>query len=180
MNKLVAPDHITNFDTPMPTTTRISRLLLVFLLGPFWACNLPEEPVATAQPAVDVAAEAEVIMDLDRSWVADFAEGDIEGIMSYHAAEAIQMPPGAPPVVGAEAVRAAWQGMIDTEGLEATWEPTEVIVAPSGDMAYDYGTLTLTMPDGTVAPMKYAVVWVRESGEWKVAVDMFNSSESAE
>ncbi|MCH7920894.1 MAG: DUF4440 domain-containing protein [Planctomycetes bacterium] len=119
-------------------------------------------------------------MDLDRSWVADFAEGDIEGIMSYHATNAIQMPPGAPPVVGAEAVRAAWQGMIDTEGLEATWEPTEVIVAPSGDMAYDYGTLTLTMPDGTVAPMKYAVVWVRESGEWKVAVDMFNSSESAE
>ena len=177
---LIAPDHITNFYTPMPTTNRFSPFLLIFLLGLFSACNSPEEPAATAQTSVDLAAEAEVIMGLDRLWVADFAEGDIEGIMSYHATNAIQMPPGAPPVVGAEAVRARLQGMIDTEGLEVTWEPTEVIVAPSGDMAYDYGTLTITTPDGVVAPMKYAVVWVHENGEWKVAVDMWNSNASAE
>ncbi len=164
----------------MSTTTRISRFLLVFLLSPIWACNSPEEPVVTPRPTLDVAAEAELIMDLQRSWATDFAEGDIEGIMSYHATNAIQMPPEAPPVVGAEAIRAAWQGMLDTEGLELTWGPTEAIVAPSGDMAYDYGTATMTTPDGVVSPMKYVVVWVREGGEWKVAVDMFNSSATAE
>ena len=164
----------------MRTTTRISQFLLVFLLGPFWACSSPEEPVATPQPTLDVAAEAELIMDLERSWATAVAEGDIEGIMSYHAANAIVMPPGAPPIVGTEAIRADWQGMLDTEGLEVTWEPTEAFVAASGDMAYDYGTATVTTPDGVVSPMKYAVVWVREGGEWKIAIDMFNYSASAE
>jgi len=119
-------------------------------------------------------------MGLERSWATAFAEGDIEGIMSYHAANAIVMPPGAPPIVGADAIRADWQGMLDTEGLEVTWEPTEAFVAASGDMAYDYGTATVTTPDGLVSPEKYVVMWVREGGEWKAAVDMFNSSAIAE
>jgi ketosteroid isomerase-like protein len=45
-------------------------------------------------------------------------------------------------------------------------------------MAYDYGTASMTFPDGAVQSMKYLVVWVREDGEWKVAADMFNANEA--
>jgi ketosteroid isomerase-like protein len=133
----------------------------------------------TAQPAVDTAAEAQAIMALEREWSSRFGEGDIDYIMSIHAANPVQLPPGAELVAGAEALRAAWQGMIDTEGLTASWEPTEAHVSTSGDMAYDIGTAMLTTPDGTVQAMKYMVVWVREDGEWKVAADMFNANEAS-
>lgn len=129
-----------------------------------------------AQPAVDTAAEAQAIMTLQREWSSRFGEGDIDYIMSIHSADAVQMPPEAELVAGAEALRAAWQGMIDTEGLSASWEPTEAHVSSSGDMAYDFGAATLTTPDGNVHAMKYLVVWVRENGEWKVAADMFNAN----
>ncbi|NNG15680.1 MAG: DUF4440 domain-containing protein, partial [Gemmatimonadales bacterium] len=129
-----------------------------------------------AQPAVDTAAEAQAIMALEREWSQKFGEGDIDYIMSIHSANAVQMPPESELVVGAEALRAEWQGMIDAEGLSASWEPTEAHVSSSGDMAYDFGTATLTTPDGNTRAMKYLVVWVREDGEWKVAADMFNAN----
>jgi hypothetical protein len=41
-------------------------------------------------------------------------------------------------------------------------------------MAYDYGTATTRMADGTETTGQYLVVWVKENGEWRVAADMFN------
>ena len=84
-------------------------------------------------------------------------------------------PPGAPAVVGAEAIRAAWQTMADTEGLTLKWEP--VFANVSGDLAYDVGKGVRTTPDGITLPAKYAVIWERREGQWKVAVDMFNFDE---
>ena len=127
-------------------------------------------------PAVDTAAEAETIMSLEREWSTKFGEGDLDYIVNLHATDAIQLPPNADPIVGAAALRAAWEGMINTDGLTVTWEPTAAFVSASGDMAWDYGTASLTTPDGVTAPMKYMVVWVRRDGEWKVAADMFNAS----
>ena len=147
-------------------------LLVACCMVLFSACEAEDDDY----PAVDVEAEAAAIMDLERTWSANLADGDLEGIMSIHASDAIQFPAGAPAVFGAEALRAAWEGMINTEGLQVSWEPTEAIVSPSGDMAYDYGSATMITPDGVATPMKYLVIWVRENGEWKVAADMFNAN----
>ncbi len=151
-------------------------LLVVCSMVLFSACEAEDDD----RPAVDVEAEAAAILDLERAWSANLADGNLEGIMSIHASDAIQFPPGAPAVFGAEALRAVWEGMINTEGLQVSWEPTEAVVAPSGDMAYDYGSATMITPDGTETPMKYLVVWVRENGEWKVAADMFNANVAPE
>ncbi len=130
------------------------------------------------QSTVDTAAEADAIMALEREWSQKFGEGDIEWIMDLHVAEAVQFPPGGEPVVGSEAMRAAWQGMIDTEGLAIAWTPTAAYVSSSGDMAYDYGSATMTTPDGNTQAMKYLVVWTRQDGQWKVAFDMFNANQA--
>jgi hypothetical protein len=48
----------------------------------------------------------------------------------------------------------------------------------SGDidaaMAYDRGKSSVALPDGSVLDGNYMVVWVRENGDWKAAVDMVN------
>jgi ketosteroid isomerase-like protein len=125
-------------------------------------------------PTSDPADDAQIIAALESEWSNRFANGDIEWIMELHATGAIQMPPNAPSVIGHEALRAQWEGMI--KNLDASFMSTEVHVAASGDMAYDIGTVTIKGPDGPI-PAKYLIVWVREDGKWKVAVDMFSTNQ---
>jgi ketosteroid isomerase-like protein len=118
---------------------------------------------------------AEAILALEREWSDRFQAKDIDWIIGHHWDDARQLPPGAPAVVGTEALRAAWQEMADTEGLSLEWEP--IHAKASGDLAYDVGKGVLTTPDGVSRPVKYVVVWERRGGEWKIAVDMFSPDE---
>jgi uncharacterized protein (TIGR02246 family) len=140
------------------------------------ACTPPAEEPAPAEPVVDIAAEEAAIMELEREWSAMFGARDVDAILNLHAADAVQLPPGMEPVIGQEALRAAWEGFATLEGFDVSWEPTAAHVSPDGNMAYDYGTSSMTLPDGTVQNGKYLVVWVKVDGEWKVAADMFNSN----
>jgi len=121
------------------------------------------------------ADSAEAIMALEREWSDRFQAKDIDWIVELHWDDARQLPPGAPAVVGTEALREAWQNMADTEGLTLKWEPTLANV--SGDLAYDLGKGALTTPDGVTRPVKYVVIWERRGGQWKVLVDMFSPDE---
>jgi ketosteroid isomerase-like protein len=96
--------------------------------------------------------------------------------VNLFGAQGRQFPPNAEPVVGSKALRMAWEAMANKKGLEITWEPAEAHVSASGDMAYDFGTGKITTPDGRVQAAKYVVVWVRQNGDRKVAVDMFNTN----
>ena len=131
--------------------------------------------LATAGVA-ETGTEEEAILALEREWSSRFAQGDVDWIVAAHAPDAQQFPPNAPPVVGLDALRAAWQGMADTEGLSLSWQPTRAHVSSSGDMAWDYGTGQLTSADGKTQDVKYVVVWHRIDGEWKIVMDMFSSN----
>ncbi len=137
------------------------------------ACQGGSQDAAVAEAAVDTAAEAAAIMALQQEWSAKFQEQDLEWIVNLHTADGRQFPPDAEPVVGHEALRAQWEAMF---ALEGSWESTEAHVSAAGDMAYDFGAATINSPDGPM-PFKYLVVWVREDGQWKVAVDMFSPNQ---
>ena len=157
-----------------PSRTVVAALTVLICAALAGCGGPPAEPVAeTAQP-FDPVAEAQVIMALEREWSRRLAADDVDWIVDLHAADAWQLPPGAEPITGTEALRAAWEGMALTEGLEITWEPTLARVSKSGDMAWDMGSVSITDPDGSKVPAKYLVVWVREGGRWKVAADMFS------
>ncbi len=118
--------------------------------------------------------DAEKIMNLEKEWSNKFSEGALDWIVDLHSDNAIQFPPGSDLIQGKEALTKAWGGMINTEGLEISWEPTEVFVSKSGDLAYDYGKISMTNPDGSKVNAKYLVVWSKINGKWKVAADIFN------
>jgi uncharacterized protein (TIGR02246 family) len=122
----------------------------------------------------DKTKETKMIMELERRWARKLREKDVDWIVNLFADQGRQFPPNAKPVVGSKELRAAWDAMANTDGLEVSWEPEEAHVSASGDMAYDFGTGTITSPDGKTQAAKYLVVWVRQHGKWKVAVDMFN------
>ncbi len=137
------------------------------------ACQGGSREAAVSEVASDPAVEAAAIVALEREWSAKFQEKDIDWIVNLHATNARQFPPNAEPVVGHEALRAELEEMRD---LEVSWAPTEAHVSAAGDMAYDFGTATVTTPEGAI-PHKYLVVWVREDGEWKGAVDKFSPNQ---
>ena len=124
-------------------------------------------------PTIDPAAEAIRVMQLEQEWMEALHSGDIDAAMAYVASEPMIIMPDAAPVIGREAFQAVMQAMIDDE-FHYSWESEGAYVAPSGDMAYDRGRSSVALPDGSVLEGNYTVVWVREDGAWKVAVDMVN------
>jgi len=125
-------------------------------------------------PTVDIAAEEATIMALEKEWSDMFVAGDLDGISAILAKDTVLLAPGEAPIVGASNVRAATKAMLASGDVEVSWKSNAAFVAPGGDMAYDYGTATTKLADGSVVAGQYLVVWIRENGKWKVAADMFN------
>jgi ketosteroid isomerase-like protein len=66
--------------------------------------------------------------------------------------------------------------MMGDPHFSLSFAPDEVVVARSGDLAYDVGSYTLTVSDPAGDPMtikgRYVDVWKKDaSGQWKVVVD---------
>jgi len=123
--------------------------------------------------ARDAVTEADAIAVLETEWSNLYGAGDLDGITALMAQNAVLIMPGSAPISGAESIRQATQTMLESDG-ESSWKSDFAFVAPSGDMAYDYGTATTKLADGSTVKGYYLVVWVKENGEWKIAADMFN------
>ena len=113
------------------------------------------------------------ISKLETEWSDKFGARDLDGITALLVKDTILIVPGSKPIVGAEDVRAATEAMLKSEDA-VSWKSDFALVAPSGDMAYDYGTATTKLANGSIVQGQYLVVWVKENGQWKVAADMFN------
>lgn len=149
------------------------RLLAVMWLGIiFSGCGVDVQ--IDAPQGVDLAAEAEKIKALEREWSNLYGARDLEGITALLSNGTVLLPPGTTPVTGVGAVRSATEQMLADDSVDVSWSSTAAFVAPSGDMAYDYGVAKTTNPDGSVVEGSYLVVWVKEDGAWKIAADMFN------
>ena len=80
---------------------------------------------------------------------------------------------------GRAKIQETWAKFMALPGYALHFEPTSIVVAKSGDVAYDVGTFELTVNDAQGKPVtevgKYLVAWTRQkNGEWKVAADCFN------
>lgn len=153
------------------------RCSLPLLLGALACAPHSPSPSASSDSvdadSIDQAVEADLIKQLESEWSDLYGARDLDGIIGLLAEESVLIVPGAEPIVGPDAIREATRQMLESED-EVSWSPDFAYVAPSGDMAYDYGTAITTQPDGTTVQGHYLVVWVKEDGEWKVAADIFN------
>ena len=82
----------------------------------------------------------------------------------------------APDMRGMAAIREGIEGMMQDPNFDLSFEADNVVVARSGDLAYETGTYTLTMSDPEERPATekghYVVVWHKQTdGGWKVVLD---------
>jgi len=85
------------------------------------------------------AADERAIRELDGQWSKAAAASDLDSTVSYYRDDATLLPPNAAVVVGKPAIRALWASML-VPGSSISWQPNQVMVSRSGDLAYLTGT----------------------------------------
>jgi uncharacterized protein (TIGR02246 family) len=134
----------------------------LLLAASFAFCSLP----ALAQSKV-------AIQKLEDQWGAAFNKGDAAAVAAMYTADAYVLPAGAPMVKGAD-IQGFWtQAMQQLGDIKCT----ALDVKPLGrNAAREVGTCTFKTKGATPqdAALKYAVVWERENGQWKLLQDIWN------
>jgi ketosteroid isomerase-like protein len=132
----------------------------------------------TATPSVDTAAEAKAVRQRYAEWVAAENRRDLEASVSFLAADAIIQAEGAPAMRGLDAAREVWRSF-----FEIPWtaiedvEPRTVVVATSGDLAYDVGNWRIVFPSDTGTTEergKSTIIWQKRDGQWKAVAIAFS------
>ena len=117
----------------------------------------------------------DAIAAANEGFMAAFNGGDAAGVAALYTEGAQLLPPNADVMAGREAIQAFWQGAMDMGIQSAQLEIVEV--EGHGDTAIEVSKYTLCGESGQVLDQgKYIVIWKRESGQWKLHRDIFNSS----
>ena len=145
------------------------RLLSLMVLTVLAACDAELRIESANGNAAQQEAEIE---RLELAWSDMYGAGDIDGMMELMAEDTVLLLPGTEPIEGIDAVRADTIAGIGDGSSRTSWRPEFIRVSRDGTMAYDYGTSTTVMPDGSTVTGRYLVVWVNEGDGWKVAAEM--------
>jgi uncharacterized protein (TIGR02246 family) len=129
-----------------------------------------------AEPPDTRAADEAAIRASIREWSAAAQAKDAAKFVSFYAENAVVMMAGTPDISGIAAIREGIGGMMQDPNFTLSFEAENVVVARSGDLAYETGAYSMSMtgPDNKPVPEQghYVVVWRRQAdGAWKVAVD---------
>lgn len=148
---------------------RIALVLSIFALS---RCT----PPPPAEPPDTREADEAAIRAAVKEWSAAAEAKDAEKFVSFYTDDGTLMREGAPNASGRQALLEGFAGMMQDPNFALSFQTDDVVVARSGDLAYETGSYSLTMsgPDGSPAPTNghYVVVWRKTSdGSWKGAVD---------
>lgn len=115
-----------------------------------------------------------------REWAQAETNGDPSIIDKYGAEDLVHMPPGRPPVVGADAARKMMQKWFEAYEVEVNLNSKEIVV--SGDLAIDYGTgyqRQVPKDGGESMEGNYSYLWVyrqESNGDWKQTHAIWNKN----
>jgi uncharacterized protein (TIGR02246 family) len=130
--------------------------------------------ILVAAPAS--AQDKATIVKLNDAWAAAFNKGDASAVAAMYTEDAFVPPPGAEMVKGRAAIEAFWRQAAQQMG-DAKF--TTVDLLPLGPRAArEIGTVSLkskSQPPQEITA-KYAVVWRKVGGKWKLATDIWNTS----
>jgi uncharacterized protein (TIGR02246 family) len=151
---------------------RSSLLACVLALA---ACAPQAQAPPTPPPDTRAADEA-AIHSLVKEWSASAEAKDPEKFTSFYAEDATVMFEDALDISGKTAIREAIGGIMQDPNFALSFAANKVVVARSGDLAYETGTYSMSMSDSKKRPStekgNYVVVWQKQAdGAWKVVVD---------
>jgi uncharacterized protein (TIGR02246 family) len=164
-----------------------TRRLLVPLASLVLACQPAPNGAAAARAAGDSvaerapapaaaaplgAADEAAVRAVDAAWAASLEKGDAAAVTALYADDAVMLGPDAPTISGKADIGKEIEGFVKAAAKNVKLTPTKV--DGRGDVAYSYGTWSMTM-GGKPAAGKYAEVFRRQpDGSWKYVVDSWS------
>jgi len=154
------------------SNARSRRTLFLALIAALAAssCRRSEIPKDTrAEDEAVIRAYSQAYNDAVRA-------KDLEKSLSFYAADALSFGDQDPTTTSKEAMRPSMQAGYAVPGWTINWKTDKVVVARSGDLAYEHGRYTYTETDKNGKPAtrtgNYLLVWKKApGGDWKIAVD---------
>ena len=123
---------------------------------------------ATAVAQSSLEARREEVFAAERAFARTMAERDLAAFGRYVAADCVFFS-GNTPLRGRAAVLAAWKPFFDGAQAPFSWEPDQVEVLASGDLALSTG---LVKDPGGVVSARFNSIWQRQGdGRWLVIFD---------
>lgn len=155
--------------------TSLGRCFLLTGVLALAGCTQPAQPPA-APPDTRAADEAAIHAAV-KEWSASAQAKDADKFSSFYAEDGVVMMEDAPDISGKAAIREAIGGMMQDPNFSLSFAADKVVVARSGDLAYETGTYAMTMSDAKKQPStekgNYVVVWQKQAdGAWKVVRDV--------
>lgn len=136
-----------------------SAVAALALLGCALAVNAQTPTLETAREQVFAA---------ERAFARSMAERDFTAFGRHIAAEAIFFA-GRQPLRGRDAVLAGWKAFFEAAAAPFSWEPDQVEVLDSGQLALSTGPVR--NPKGEVVA-RFNSIWQRQAdGRWRVVFD---------
>jgi len=164
---------------PMGRARASSRVALRGVVAALAAATAPACAPAPAPPP-----DPGVLMEADRAFAADVAEGGSRAWTSWFAEDGSMVQPGVGLVSGRETILSFMAGL-DGPGVVLRWEPDYADISASGDLGWTTGTYRSESPgpDGEVrtGQGRYVTIWRKQAdGSWKVAMDLGNPTDPPE
>jgi uncharacterized protein (TIGR02246 family) len=125
-----------------------------------------------AAPAL--AQTKAVIQKLDDQWAAAFNAGNVAALAAMYTQDAYVLPAGAPMVKGRAEIEKFWKGVMPTlQDIKCTALDVKPL---GGKAAREIGTCSAMTKKAPLEEvnLKYAVVWEKEGGRWKLLQDIWN------
>jgi ketosteroid isomerase-like protein len=158
---------------PRKSITTIAKSALLtpalLLIVAAQGCAHPDSPKDTrAEDEATIRAYSQAYSEASRTKNLD------KGI-SFYADDALSFSNYSATTTTKEATRADMQKAFSMPGT-ISWKTSTVVVARSGDLAYEHGRYTYTTPetDGKIKTQmgNYLLVWAKPpGGDWKILVD---------
>ena len=130
--------------------------------------------------ATDLKADEAAIRKADSDWVEAARSKQVNAWLAFYTDDAVVLPPNEKVANGREGARKSVGDLLSLPSLSITWQPTNVVVARSGDIAYLTGAYSIAFKDTNGAPLtdqgKLLEVWKKQSdGKWLCSADTWNS-----
>ena len=155
------------------------RWALAALISAFTLVGCATKPVAatTDQAKADESAIRHTLAETEQR-----INRDDPGFVDVFAKDAVIIAPGAPDVIGFDAIRSLYAGIMQQDSMTVHFSTEEVAVA--GDLGYEHGTYTLRISDKKSGKVlqdvknKHVHILKRQpDGAWKTWRMMVNSAE---
>jgi ketosteroid isomerase-like protein len=128
-------------------------------------------------PKLDLDAEAQSVRETSAAWFAAEVRHDLDAALSYLTPDAV-IQAGDVPTMDKSGMRSYWEAFFQLPYTDIPLtEPRAIVVADSGEIAYDVGPWKVVL-DGEDRSSdlygKSTIIWRKADGEWKAVLLSFS------